>query len=82
MGVFDSVRRSVGVFDSERMTPAVAPPTKELGDLLAALIDKLEKTGTAAPGQSPTRCPVKSAAPTAGPGAPSEARSNVLSGSR
>jgi hypothetical protein len=44
--------------------------------------DKLEKTCTAAPGRSPTRCPVKSAAPIAGPGAPSEARSNVLSASR
>jgi hypothetical protein len=44
--------------------------------------DKLDKTCTAAPGRSPTRWPVKSAAPIAGPGAPSEARSNVLSGSR
>jgi hypothetical protein len=49
---------------------------------LIVIDNELEKTCTAAPDRSPTCCPVKSAAPIAGPGAPSEARSNVLSDSR
>jgi hypothetical protein len=49
---------------------------------LKVLDVELEKTCTAAPGRSHTRCPVKSAALIAGPGAPSEAGSNALSGSR